>query len=215
MGDAIGHPVPGIYVNNNAYTYYSMLEGDAYAKKFGGVTGNDPDFFLLTIKAYADGQLKSDSVDFYLADYRFADNSNDYIVDEWTYIDLSPLGDVDSLGFSLSSSDNGAFGMNTPAYFCIDDIQVNGVSTGIISQVQRLPLSFFPNPATTNIRLEWTGDPSRLSIFNLTGQLVKEVIISQGANTVSIEELAVGSYMMRANNMDRVYSAKLLISNNN
>lgn len=211
-GDAIGNPVPGIYVNNNAYAYYSILNGDAYAKKFGGVTGDDPDFFLLTIKAYYDGQLKTDSVDFYLADYRFSDNSEDYIVDEWTYVDLSSLGDVDSLGFSLSSSDNGAFGMNTPSYFCLDDIQVNGVSTGINSRVQRLPLSFYPNPATTNIRLDWSGEASRLGIFNITGQLVKEVVINQGANNISVEELVAGSYMLRANNNDQVYSAKLIVS---
>ncbi|MEZ4953573.1 MAG: DUF4465 domain-containing protein [Saprospiraceae bacterium] len=31
------------------------------------------------------------------------------------------LGHVDSL-FTLSSSDAGVFGMNTPAYFCLDNL---------------------------------------------------------------------------------------------
>ena len=64
------------------------------------------------------------SVDFYLADYRYADSSQDYIVNAWEYIDLSSLGSVDELSFSLSSSDNGSFGMNTPNYFAIDNIGV-------------------------------------------------------------------------------------------
>ena len=63
-------------------------------------------------------------VDFYLADYRYADSSQDYIISAWEYIDLSSLGSVDELSFSLSSSDNGSFGMNTPNYFAIDNIGV-------------------------------------------------------------------------------------------
>ena len=66
--------------------------------------------------------LQIGTVDFYLADYRFADNSKDYIVENWEYVDLSSLGVVKSLEFSLNSSDAGVFGMNTPAYFAMDDL---------------------------------------------------------------------------------------------
>ena len=55
----------GLYVTNATYAYSSMLEGDAFAKKFGGLTGNDPDFFLLTIKAYQNGELSEESVEFF------------------------------------------------------------------------------------------------------------------------------------------------------
>ncbi len=112
----------GLYVTNNNYAYYSMLEGDAYSKKFGGDTGDDPDWFLLTITGKdASGQLTG-VVNFYLADYRFADNSQDYIVDTWEWVDLSSLGNVKALEFTLSSSDTGQWGMNTPAYFVIDTV---------------------------------------------------------------------------------------------
>lgn len=33
------------YVNNTTYAYKSMKNGDAFAKKFGGISGDDPDFF--------------------------------------------------------------------------------------------------------------------------------------------------------------------------
>ncbi len=114
--------IDGLYVTNNNYAYYSMLNGDAYAKKFGGDTGDDPDWFLLTITGKDEfGQLTG-SVDFYLADYRFSDNSLDYIVNTWEWVDTSTLGIVKSLEFSLSSSDVGQWGMNTPAYFVIDTV---------------------------------------------------------------------------------------------
>ena len=114
--------VDGLYVTNNNYAYYSMLYGDFYAKKFGGDSGDDPDWFLLTIIGKdADGAVVN-SVDFYLADYRAADNDQDYIIDTWKYVDLTELGVVKSLEFSLISSDIGSYGMNTPAYFALDTI---------------------------------------------------------------------------------------------
>ena len=114
--------VGGLYVTNNNYAYYSMLDGDAFAKKFGGGSGDDEDWFLLTIMGKDVGGAATGTVDFYLADYRFSDNSGDYIVKTWEYVDLSSLGEVKSLEFSLSSSDVGDWGMNTPAYFALDTI---------------------------------------------------------------------------------------------
>jgi len=114
--------VDGLYVTNNNYAYYSMLDGDAYAKKFGGSSGDDEDWFLLTITGLDVGGAVTGAVDFYLADYRFADSAEDYIVNMWEYIDLSSLGAVKNLAFSLSSSDMGDFGMNTPAYFALDTV---------------------------------------------------------------------------------------------
>jgi hypothetical protein len=112
----------GAYLTNTTYAYLSMLNGDAFAKQFGGASGDDPDWFLLTIDAFDGSSAHAGSLEFYLADFRFADNDQDYILDDWTYLDLSILGPVASLRFSLSSSDNGEFGMNTPAYFALDRV---------------------------------------------------------------------------------------------
>lgn len=109
-------------LNNSTYAALSMQDGDSFAKKFGGVSGNDADWFLLTIHGKDGTGTSVGTVEFYLADYRFTDNSLDYIVDSWTDVDVSSLNAARSLEFSLTSSDNGAFGMNTPAYFAVDDI---------------------------------------------------------------------------------------------
>lgn len=111
--------VDGLYVTNTAYAYYSMLNGDTYAKQFGA-----EDWFMLSIEGFDDTGSSVGSLDVYLADFLSSTPGADYILDEWTWVDTSSLGAVKELGFSLSSSDNGEWGMNTPAYFAYDDIQV-------------------------------------------------------------------------------------------
>jgi len=139
-----GEPVvlDGAYFTNTSYAYYSMLYGDAYAKPFGGDMGDEPDWFKLSITGI-DGEGDSTGpVEFYLADYRFEDNEQDYIVDDWTWVDLSGLGAVVGLQFGLSSSDVGGLGMNTPAYFAIDSIPEPATAAflalaGVVSLVRR------------------------------------------------------------------------------
>ncbi len=119
-----GEPVLSLALTNTTYAGLSMRNGDFFAKKFGGVTGNDPDFFRLTITGRDASLAPTGQVDFYLADFRFANNALDYIVDEWTTVDVSSFSAATAtIEFTLSSSDNGAFGMNTPAYFAVDQVQ--------------------------------------------------------------------------------------------
>lgn len=171
---AIGSQVSGFYITNNTYAYLSMLEGDGFAKKFGGVTGDDPDYFLLTIKKYENDGLSTDSVDVYLADYRFEDNSEDYILNEWTYVDLTSLGNVDSLQFFLSSTDNGAFGMNTPAYFCIDNFTTSNGVTSLENVEELKGFTLSPNPVSDFINIKnKVARESNYSIFDKLGRIVE------------------------------------------
>lgn len=111
-------------ITNTTYAALSMRDGDAFAKKFGGPDGTDPDYFVLTISGFDADGTATGSVDFYLADYRSGDPTLAYIIGKWTKVDLTPLGDAAVLTFSLASSDNGPFGMNTPAYFALDNLTV-------------------------------------------------------------------------------------------
>lgn len=121
----VGPQIASMYVTNTTYAALSMLQGDSFAKVFGGPTGDDPDWFKLSVFGTdAAGNALSDSVEFYLADYRFEDNSLDYIISDWTFLDLSSLSGATALHFNLSSSDVGLFGLNTPAYFAVDDIRL-------------------------------------------------------------------------------------------
>lgn len=135
--------VSTLQITNTTYAAISMRDGDGMGgpgKKFGGTSGNDPDYLRLTISGFASGTL-TNSVDFYLADFRFSDHSQDYIVNEWTSVDLSSLGWVNEIRFNITSSDVGIFGINTPAYFALDNIQfVPEPSAALLSLLGLLPL---------------------------------------------------------------------------
>lgn len=190
---AAGAPVNGLYVSNTSYAYYSMLDGDMFAKQFGGETGNDPDFFLLTIKGYSGGSLTTDSVNFYLADYRFANNEEDYIVDNWNFVDLNELGAVDSLAFSMQSSDVSAFGLNTPAYFAIDQVATAGVSKVRADAGNYPAVRLFPNPARHLVRIngfeQLNGD---YRLVDATGKLLLSGVLQD--SELNISRLAAGTY---------------------
>ena len=103
--------VPGMYVCNNVYAYNSITKGDAIA----GDPFGDDDWFMLSIGGMLDGKMVNTQVDFYLA-------KGKNVVTDWTYVDLSQLGKVDAIFFTLSGSKTGDWGLNTPTYFCIDDL---------------------------------------------------------------------------------------------
>lgn len=127
----IGGPVDlgdgsSVWITNTTYAGLAVRDGnDGFGgvTQFGGVDGNTPDWFLLTIEGF-NGTTSTGTIEFYLADYRFSDNSLDYVIEDWTLVDLTSLGSVDSIEFGLSSSDNGDFGMNTPAYFAMDNLTI-------------------------------------------------------------------------------------------
>lgn len=108
----------GASITNTTYAVLSMQIGDTFAKKFGGDTGTDPDFFKLTIRGFAGGTATGTAVDFFLADFRSDNSSQDYIVNQWTYVDFSALGTVDEIRFSYTTTDPRG---GTPSYFALDN----------------------------------------------------------------------------------------------
>ncbi len=112
-----GYSASSFDVTNTTYAYLSMKTGDQFAKKF--TTG---DFFLLTVTGYsglgATGTALA-SIPIYLANYT---SDEDNPLNVWRNVGLTSLAGAKSLGFSLTSSDNGQFGMNTPAYFAMDEL---------------------------------------------------------------------------------------------
>ena len=106
-------------ITNSTYAALSMKNGDSFAKKF---SGKDKDFFKVWVKGYAAGKVK-DSLEVYLANFQFADSTQNFIQKEWKIVDLSKFVSIDSLNFKLESKDVGQYGMNTPGYFSLDNIK--------------------------------------------------------------------------------------------
>ena len=101
-----------VYVTNTANAVKSMQNGDSYAKKF-----TDDDWFKLIITGYDIEDNETGSTEFYLA-------KGTDIVTDWQKVDLSPLGRCTSITFIMDSSDKSWDFMNTPAYFCLDNLKV-------------------------------------------------------------------------------------------
>lgn len=104
------------YVTNSTYSYLAIRDGnDGIGAVKTDWTQNDR--FKLTVTGY-DGNKVTGTVTFLLADGKD-------IVSTWQHLDLRPLGRVGAIRFTLSSTDNGDWGMNTPGYFCFDCLKVS------------------------------------------------------------------------------------------
>ena len=107
----------GVYVCNHPWPYYGCEHGDGFGEPFG-----EGDYFeLIAHGVAADGSETTVSINL----VEFTDGELKALND-WTFFDLSGLGEVESVYFTMNSTDVGDYGMNTAAYFCMDKFQVKG-----------------------------------------------------------------------------------------
>lgn len=108
--------VAGFRIANTTYTFLTLQDGDEY-----GFTAPLPGegWFRVTAEGSLGGS-PTGSANFYLADLRGPAPRG--LLAGWEWFDLSGLGPVDSIRFSFSGSDVGTFGLNTPAYFAMDNV---------------------------------------------------------------------------------------------
>jgi len=109
--------IQSLMINNSTYAYWALKDGkDGYGATTKFKTG---DYFYITITGFDENGLKTDSVNYYLADFR---DGKSYICQNWTNVSLTTLGKIKSMSFKMKSTDTGDNGMNTPSYACIDNI---------------------------------------------------------------------------------------------
>lgn len=203
--------VEGMYLTNATYPYKSMKNGDAFAKKFGGVSGNDPDFFKITIKGFSGGVLKTDSVEFYLADFRNSNNSLDYIVSTWQWVNTTSLGEIDSLKFFMYSSDVGSFGINTPLFFGLDNFTASPSFVGLDVNTLNNNFSVFPNPFMNQLNI---SNPRKteysIELCDINGMILKKTNSNESIVTIDLSSLPSGIYFMKLRSENTVLTKKLI-----
>ncbi len=220
--NARGKLVDGFYATNSTYAALVIENGNNFSRKFGDTTGTGhtgpqgsyPDYFLLSVYGWYNGIKITDSVNFYLADYRGAD-SLDYIVEDWQWVDLKPLGNVDSLQFTLRSSDAGSFGINTPTFFCIDNFTTANIALATSNTLSKKPIKLFPNPVQNEIRFALDGIEAKeldLRIFDVTGKTVvsKTIQNSQQEYILDFANQTAGMYIVQLRGEQTVWSAKII-----
>ena len=116
---AQGDSIKGCYITNTAWVEDAILHGDGMSTVSGGFAQGDS----LTIVAIGkNGIEETGRIYFYLADYRDENSANHYYLDSWQWLDLRPLGKVTEVVFEMTGSKRNSWGLTTPTYFCIDDI---------------------------------------------------------------------------------------------
>lgn len=214
----------GFFVTNTTYAYKAIKNGNSFSRKFGDTTGTYtgtayaqggyPDWFKLVVHGYQNGMMKQDSVEFYLADYRPNGSINDYAVKNWQYVNCTGLGVVDSVKIVLLSSDNDpVFGMNTPAFFSMDNISIVN-TVGINELATVLNVSVYPNPTQNDIEINYVSTKEidlTTKVFDISG---KEVLNQKHQTNLGTDKLILptsgfeaGIYFIELN--DGVNSKKI------
>ena len=113
MSDKTARQIESLQITNTAYTLNSLMNGDSYSAPMAA-----DGFFKVTATGYL-GDEVTGTEEFYLA-------HGGVFITGWTSWDLSKLGAVDKVVFSISGSPDlyGEYGFNAPSYFAIDDVAV-------------------------------------------------------------------------------------------
>jgi hypothetical protein len=108
------------YVCNNTYASLAMQNGYFVARPLDYA---HQDWFKVVIEGIDANDNVTGTVEFYLADFRTLNSPG--ILNGWHRVDLDTLGSVTALRFDVQGSDVNEYNsLNTPAYFCFDNLTI-------------------------------------------------------------------------------------------
>lgn len=113
----------GLWYCNSSYVYGVMTNGNKFGNigAAGSMSGTNG-YFEVILECYdEDNELIATKTQL-LADYRIG-HTQVVPVTTWTYWPID-VADVKTVKFNFKGSDTGDYGLNTPAYLCIDDIVI-------------------------------------------------------------------------------------------
>lgn len=181
--------VAGFYVCNSPYTYYTIQKGNSYAPKF------EQGAWLKLIVHGVDASGKElGTEEHYLADYRSEKTEAWTLNKSWEWVDLSTLGKVSSLYFTMESSDKGEQSMKTPAYFCLDRLMVLTAPTSVDESLAATTTVYFDRAASA-VRIE-SAEPVEAVVYNSRGALVMRQRV-EGTASLDLSGTPSGVYIVR------------------
>ncbi|NPA45417.1 MAG: DUF4465 domain-containing protein [Chlorobi bacterium] len=192
--------VNSVEITNSTYAYLYMDGTDPYGYEY-----TTDDYFILTITGIRNDNTVTGSVDFYLADFT---NGNAYIIDDWTTVDLSSLGNVDGLKFKFSSSDTGDYGINTPTYYCLDNIKYSPATS--VSNFESSNFAIYPNPAKSIVNINNVLN-ANISINDISGKTVLTKNNCLENERINISNLNSGIYFITIENNNKTTTKKLIV----
>lgn len=181
-GDSVFEAV-GVYVTNHPWPYYSLKNGDSFARAFNK---EGDSFKIIAHGVLRDTETKSDSIE--IGGFK---NGTLTEATDWTYFDLSSLGNISSLYFTMSSTDSGEWGINTATYFCMDKLQIKVIPTTGVNKVDENAVRVYFDRAAQEVV---AADGAQVNVFNMQGQQV----LSATGSRVSLASLADGLYIVKS-----------------
>lgn len=184
--DPLNQSMAGCYISNSTYAYNSMKLGDNFAKKF-----DSNDSFALIVDFYLSGkEVGTQKV--WLADYRSASADDHFILDTWQWVTFQ-YANADSIVFHFESSDMGDWGINTPKYFCLDEIQL--VSSANMEEFPSpLALEVYPNPFNDYIKIDIEEKVKSIHLMDLSGKV--QPILVENETILNTSMVSRGAYIL-------------------
>ena len=177
---ADGDNVSGFYVTNTANNVNSYVNGDGMSTVPGGFATGD--WFKMVVNVVkADGT--SDSMDYYLADYRSDNAADHYYLDTWQWVDLRQFGKIKKVTFGFEGTKTNAYGLTTPTYACLDDFG----GSREIGEAQKA-LAGISVPANVNLASLFDLDADNSTV---TYAIVDECDAEKASMTIKGAELTV------------------------
>ena len=102
-----------VYICQNSNTHKAITQGEFNARPF-----TEQDTLALIIQALDSTKTPTATIIYYLA-------INGTCNEGWVKVPLTALGQTSCLSFSMTSTDIGDWGANTPLYFALDGLTIN------------------------------------------------------------------------------------------
>jgi len=169
---------------------------------FGEIENTGNLTFNAQVYSYCNNTIYPDSVIIYLK----TNNSSEFTPynmtyagnNEWTTT-ISGLPS-ETIEYYVFAADESGRRENKPYIGAADPYKFTLIGTQSSSEkVNFLPINIYPNPAFNYINIENNTNSTQAEIYNIFGQQIKEISISNGINSINIKELPVGIYFIEVN----------------
>ncbi len=190
-----GEQLTGCYFTNTAYAASSMEYGDAFA----GDAFTYGDYLKLVINGYNSAGESTRSIDFYLADYRSENADEHYILKDWKWVDLSVFGAVQKLTFRISGSRNNDYGLLTPGYVCIDELNGAHINPPTSISKNEMDVKIYPNPTRDILNIKMADNNIQcVEVYTIAGRKVMTQLSTlQSLEQINLSQLQQGTYIIR------------------
>ncbi|MEE1302642.1 MAG: DUF4465 domain-containing protein, partial [Bacteroidales bacterium] len=190
----------GVYVNNSSSAYSYMSSANFPQNNY---------FLNIIATGYDETGAITNAVSYPLAD------ANGF-VGEWKYMDLTSLGECHKVIFTLSSNDDSGYGINVPAYFCIDAFSYyNSAESSSLKEelANEFSVNVFPNPASkrTNINIKGLSNKAQITLNDIQGRTLLNDEIFESNYELNTSNMQSGVYFIKITSENIVKTQKLIV----